>query len=848
MPDGPAADDHVVRRHFDHRSAYDSVGDPERSIGVAFRRVARAVACAALFAFAAISSSIGASSSVTVTLTVPSAVSITNDCAGPAATELGSVLPGAVALTGTGPGMCSVGFQSSNDSAMLRLGQADSSGAAMTLASGTWTWSVPQSISRLYGASFYDSSMVMAVGTGGQVRRSMDGGASWPAGATWSNVTGGGSNVLRDVRPVPGNANTWYAVGGGRSVIKITNATSATPTFASAAGDLGAKGWGASEVVRALAVIDALTVVIVGDAGRIAHTADGGSTWTVYQVGTTTWNDIDRVDSTTYWLAGSSGRLAYSTGGFAGAGNWTQLSLPSFNSFDSIAVGDASHVYTSGNLGDIYACITSPCTNVANWASRGNVDLLPEGIPTIAANGSAPNTVYVATSYGHVAKSIDGAVTFQLQRSTTSSFFGAVALDPAGTRAVAAGADATVALTVDLSTWAVVTSGATPLSSVAYDPTNARRVVAVGSAGTVRTSVDGGATWTSVVPTADPEGDPLFGVAFGSRTAVWAVGDRGSILRSEDGGATWSAQVSGVTGRLWSVSAVDGRTAFAVGEAGVVLKTANGGATWSSVAPAATTATIRGVSAFPSGRVVIVGHSGYLRFSADSGATWAAPASVPSAKLVDVSMASDLVGYAATTSFVYKTVNGGANWALMGSGGNAVHAVSPSIVWIGSSVGVTRASVDGGATWRSVFTGATSYSYSDIAGVDGSTAIAVGQAHAVGLTGASGAANAAVGDYAGAPNDWTTASSSVFGMCLQGVSAQTVVNTPTFSATGTPPCAATDAHPWKGVPQSLTKIGNTTAAGQVGRVDIVWGFRPAANQAPGAYTAAVAFEALAPNA
>jgi len=61
---------------------------------------------------------------------------------------------------------------------------------------------------------------------------------------------------------------------------------------------------------------------------------------------------------------------------------------------------------------------------------------------------------------------------------------------------------------------------------------------------------------------------------------AWAVGNNGTIRKTVNGGATWSGQTSGVTAHLRAVCAVDAATAWAVGDGGVVLKTTDGGATW----------------------------------------------------------------------------------------------------------------------------------------------------------------------------------------------------------------------------------------------------------------------------
>ncbi len=77
-----------------------------------------------------------------------------------------------------------------------------------------------------------------------------------------------------------------------------------------------------------------------------------------------------------------------------------------------------------------------------------------------------------------------------------------------------------------------------------------------------------------------PQGNPLRAVAVVDSDTVIAVGNAGTILRTTDGGASWTFQTSGTTNFLAAVSFVDADTGTAVGELGTILRTTNGGATW----------------------------------------------------------------------------------------------------------------------------------------------------------------------------------------------------------------------------------------------------------------------------
>jgi len=101
---------------------------------------------------------------------------------------------------------------------------------------------------------------------------------------------------------------------------------------------------------------------------------------------------------------------------------------------------------------------------------------------------------------------------------------------------------------------------------------------AVGNFGSVYHTTDGGKTWE-----ARDSGTkvPLFGVDFAGDQG-WIVGKSCVILHTADGGRTWQTQKSAIPPEkpLFSVKAIDARTAWVVGDWGAMAVTHDGGATW----------------------------------------------------------------------------------------------------------------------------------------------------------------------------------------------------------------------------------------------------------------------------
>lgn len=169
--------------------------------------------------------------------------------------------------------------------------------------------------------------------------------------------------------------------------------------------------------------------------------------------------------------------------------------------------------------------------------------------------------------------------------------------------------------------WARQTvTGTGPLYDV--DFASANNGVAVGSAGKVYRTVNGGSTWT-----ADSVGtaDSLWGVELTTGNQAWAVGASGRIFRSTDGGDNWTMLTSPTGYQLEDIEWLGDNTAVAVGASGAIVKTTNG-TTWTlsndgvgtPVAPVMNTLTS---SSHPS-------ESAWVK-NADVAAAWTASATSP---------------------------------------------------------------------------------------------------------------------------------------------------------------------------------------------------------------------------
>ena len=212
---------------------------------------------------------------------------------------------------------------------------------------------------------------------------------------------------------------------------------------------------------------------------------------------------------------------------------------------------------------------------------------------------------------------------------------------------------------------AQTTPSATPdLAGVAF--TGASDGWAVGAAGTVWHTSNGGTTWTAQTT---PSGTPdLAGVAFSDASDGWAVGAAGTIWHTSDGGAVWTAQTTpSATPDLAGVAFSDASDGWAVGAAGTLWHTSNGGTTWTAQT-SGTTQDLTAVACAGATTAWVVGAGGTILHTTD-GNTWAPePAPIATPDLSDVAFAGATAGWAVGAGgLVLHTGDGGVTWAAQTS-------------------------------------------------------------------------------------------------------------------------------------------------------------------------------------
>lgn len=232
-------------------------------------------------------------------------------------------------------------------------------------------------------------------------------------------------------------------------------------------------------------------------------------------------------------------------------------------------------------------------------------------------------------------------------------------------------------------------------------------VVAVGAAGAILESSDGGTNWKTREPITALA---LLGVDVEGGSAL-AVGQQGLMLKRDNQGS-WRQIDAGTPERLFAVHQNAVGNAVATGAFGTILKSDDGGEHWQTLAvdwsdytqdgqqPHLYAAHVDG-----KGQITVAGEFGLVLRSADGGRSWSkahqGEASIFALDLQAPGTASYAVGQVGT---VLRSDDGGASWTAVDSGSTAnllsVKSVADKVLVAGFRE--TLVSSDGGRSWSTL--------------------------------------------------------------------------------------------------------------------------------------------------
>jgi len=247
--------------------------------------------------------------------------------------------------------------------------------------------------------------------------------------------------------------------------------------------------------------------------------------------------------------------------------------------------------------------------------------------------------------------------------------------------------------------WHAQTSG-TQQDLTALTAANGSHLWAVGTGGTILTSVNGGTVW---LPETSGTMQDLRAIAFTDGSHGWAVGDGGTILCTVDGGANWTVQTSGTMQDLRAIAFTDGSHGWAVGDGGTILGTVDGGASWTAQT-SNVTQDLHGVACSGASAGWAVGAGGTIVATSDGGATWTRQTSTASQDLHAVAFADGTHGWAVGAGgAIAATRDAGGTWTTQASDSTrnlaGVDFFDPLHGWAVGAGGLVLYTTNGGAAW-----------------------------------------------------------------------------------------------------------------------------------------------------
>jgi photosystem II stability/assembly factor-like uncharacterized protein len=287
------------------------------------------------------------------------------------------------------------------------------------------------------------------------------------------------------------------------------------------------------------AFLDAKTGFILDPAGKLLATADGGQTWTIRRDDLTAGGgSVHAVDARTVLVLDAAGRLLRSSDRGL---NW--VTDPSSMRYSGVR-------FTHGPLGWGYD----------GYFNTGNLFTTTDGgltwSPLVRPPVIGLKDIYQSDANAWVAlgtklvRGPDGYDQFAPDIAYTR--------DGGKTWQAASG----------------VGEGQLREELLSLAASDEKTIWAVGVAGTMARSDDGGAHWQLAGPGPGPT---LRSVAFVDAERGWAVGDYGVIRVTTDGGKTWTVQDSGSRANLARIHIADGKTLWVSSYTGDLLATATGG-------------------------------------------------------------------------------------------------------------------------------------------------------------------------------------------------------------------------------------------------------------------------------
>jgi photosystem II stability/assembly factor-like uncharacterized protein len=302
--------------------------------------------------------------------------------------------------------------------------------------------------------------------------------------------------------------------------------------------------------------IDAERAVVVGYAGKILVTSDGGFTWTQASSGTNrAIYRVRFVDANNGWASGQEGLLLHTTDG---GKTWQRQKSGTSVYLFSLAFVDPQHGWAVGDKSILIKTVDGG----ANWSLHKITSAAQKELSAEEAIASADPVLYdiqfldlqtgwVVAEFGRIYHTTDGGQTWTEQQQ---SLLGEEVVDA-----------------LDLPT----------LFGVRF--VDSQNGLAAGLDGKIARTTNGGTTWKFDKMKLDyPIVDPLYNPTLFPDGTGWAIGAAGEVVRLDTAGGQWQRTKLGMEVLTWlrGMHWIDQQNGWIVGGLGMILHTKDGGRTW----------------------------------------------------------------------------------------------------------------------------------------------------------------------------------------------------------------------------------------------------------------------------
>lgn len=444
----------------------------------------------------------------------------------------------------------------------------------------SWRWEAPlPQGADLCAVDVADPDTVFAVGKGGTVIKSEDGGTSWQVQRT------GVTQQLNDVEAV--DPWTAWAVGDDGLILKTEDGGKSWINKAPSQGSPTC-----SPCFAAVEAYDRYTVWVapgmnpcaLTNPTQLMRSTDGGNNWTGFNISfndpyvyaTVMIDDIGIVDEDSIWVVGKYcyretwWKKEYKEHSIIartddGGKTWVRQNPVFGVELYSISVVNSRVAWAVGREGLLFR--TTDGGTSWQYKQTGGYDW-------VAIEAFSETLAYILTWNGTVYRTTDGGVTW-IQIQALRSGNGDIAAFDESRFCVVGECGALYRLSNQGQTVEMLNTNVFSVTDIsAVDATTAW---ACGNDVVLRTT-DGGDTWMPIKREQRLE-NPMISVPDKSR--AWILGSNELLLRTTDGGSTWSEkELNNVVGECTFFGALDEMTAWVAYDSGILLKTSDGGETW----------------------------------------------------------------------------------------------------------------------------------------------------------------------------------------------------------------------------------------------------------------------------